>query len=91
MSLLAAMQVPAEAKKMGHKLESKDTATGSTAMSTAQKTEGILKFQKENMPRYDSTSAPSQLILSVLIPLSLCLPEKMLLLKFPKGRLFNIQ
>ncbi|KAG8011397.1 hypothetical protein GBF38_006170, partial [Nibea albiflora] len=38
-------QLPAETKKAGHKFESKDTA------STAQKSDGVLKSQKDNVPR----------------------------------------
>ncbi|XP_040919687.1 small kinetochore-associated protein isoform X2 [Toxotes jaculatrix] len=40
-------QLPAETKKTGHKFESKDTATA----NAAQKSDGILKSQKENVPR----------------------------------------
>lgn len=50
------MQLPAETKKTGHKLEPKDTVTGSAAANAAQKPAGILKSQKENLPRCDSTS-----------------------------------
>ncbi|XP_035535178.1 small kinetochore-associated protein [Morone saxatilis] len=41
------VQLPAETKKTGHKLESKDTAT----VSGTGKSDGILKSQKENVPR----------------------------------------
>ncbi|GAA6214910.1 girdin-like [Lates japonicus] len=41
------LQLPAETKKTGHKVESKDTATA----SAAQKSDGILKPQKENVLR----------------------------------------
>ncbi|XP_076612900.1 small kinetochore-associated protein [Chaetodon auriga] len=44
-------QLPAETKKTGHKLESKDTAAVSAAVNTGQKSDGILKSQKENVPR----------------------------------------
>lgn len=50
------MQPPAETKKIGHKLEPKDTVTGSAAANAAQKPDGILKSQNKNMPRCDSTS-----------------------------------
>uniref|UniRef100_UPI0037E93AC6 small kinetochore-associated protein n=1 Tax=Semicossyphus pulcher TaxID=241346 RepID=UPI0037E93AC6 len=39
------MHLPAETKKMGHKVESKDTANG------PQKSDGVLKPQKENVQR----------------------------------------
>lgn len=45
------MQLPAETKKTGHKLEPKDTATVSSTANAAQKSDGILKSQKENVPR----------------------------------------
>ncbi|XP_074472667.1 small kinetochore-associated protein [Sebastes fasciatus] len=44
------VQLPAEMKKTGNKPESRDTATVS-ATANAQKSEGILKPQKENVPR----------------------------------------
>uniref|UniRef100_A0A3B5BGG5 Kinetochore localized astrin (SPAG5) binding protein n=1 Tax=Stegastes partitus TaxID=144197 RepID=A0A3B5BGG5_9TELE len=45
-------QIPrAETKKTGHRLESKDKATLSTAANTVQKSDGILKPQKENIAR----------------------------------------
>nr|XP_033504982.1 small kinetochore-associated protein [Epinephelus lanceolatus] len=45
------VQLPAETKKMGHKLESRDTAAVHPTANTAQKSDGILKPQKENMQR----------------------------------------
>lgn len=42
------MHLPAEMKKTAHKPESKDTAS---VAATAPKTDGILKPQKENVPR----------------------------------------
>lgn len=48
------MQLPAETKKTGPRLEPKDAVTGHAAANTAQKPVGILKSQKENVPRYDS-------------------------------------
>ncbi|XP_042359674.1 girdin-like [Plectropomus leopardus] len=45
------MQLPAETKKTGHKLESRDTATVPTTVNATQKSDGILKPQKENMQR----------------------------------------
>lgn len=50
------MQPPAETKKFFHKLEPKDTATGSAVANAAQKPDGILKSQNKNVPRCDSTS-----------------------------------
>lgn len=50
------MQLPAETKKTGLKPEPKDTVTGPAAANAAQKSAGILKSQKENMARCDSTS-----------------------------------
>uniref|UniRef100_A0A3Q1D062 Kinetochore localized astrin (SPAG5) binding protein n=1 Tax=Amphiprion ocellaris TaxID=80972 RepID=A0A3Q1D062_AMPOC len=46
-----ALHLPAEAKKTGHRHESKDKATVSTAANTVQKSDGILKPQKENVAR----------------------------------------
>ncbi|XP_041832195.1 small kinetochore-associated protein [Melanotaenia boesemani] len=43
--------LPTEARKNDHKLESKDTATVSTAVNAVHKSDGNLKGQKENMPR----------------------------------------
>lgn len=37
---------------MGHKLEPKDTGTGPATGSAAQRSDGVLKSQKENVPRY---------------------------------------
>lgn len=45
------VHLPAETKKTGHKHESKDTATVSATANAAQKSDGILKPQKENVPR----------------------------------------
>lgn len=53
-TVLKGMQLPAETKKTGPRLEPKDAVTGHAAANTAQKPVGILKSQKENMPRYDS-------------------------------------
>ncbi|XP_070705803.1 small kinetochore-associated protein [Pempheris klunzingeri] len=44
-------QLPAETKKTAHKLESKDTGTVSATANAAFKSDGILKSQKENVPR----------------------------------------
>lgn len=41
------VQLPAETKKAGHKLEPKDTATA----NAAHRSDGVLKSQKENVPR----------------------------------------
>lgn len=49
------MQLPVEPKKAGPKLEPKDTVTGPAAANVAQKPGGILKSQKESMPRCDGT------------------------------------
>nr|XP_046228306.1 small kinetochore-associated protein [Scatophagus argus] len=43
------VQVPAETKKTGHKPEPKDTAA--VTANAAQKSDGVLKCQKENLPR----------------------------------------
>lgn len=53
-TVLKGMQLHAETKKTGPRLEPKDAVTGHAAANTAQKPGGILKSQKENMPRYDS-------------------------------------
>lgn len=50
-TVLKGMQLPAETKKTGPRLEPKDAVTGHAAANTAQKP---LKSQKENIPRYDS-------------------------------------
>lgn len=50
------VQLPAETKKTGHKFEHKDTVTGSGPANAAQKPEGILRSQKENISRCDSIS-----------------------------------
>ncbi|XP_070782347.1 small kinetochore-associated protein [Enoplosus armatus] len=50
--------LPAETKKTGHKLESRDTVTVSATTNAAQKSDGILKSQKENVPR--KTIAPKK-------------------------------
>lgn len=42
------VQLPAETKKTGHKLECRDIAS---VPPTAQKSDGILKPQKENLQR----------------------------------------
>ncbi|XP_029352938.1 small kinetochore-associated protein isoform X2 [Echeneis naucrates] len=44
-------KIPREMKKMGHKVESKDTATASATANGAQKSDGILKAQRENVQR----------------------------------------
>lgn len=45
------VQLAAEMKKIGHKVESKDTATISATANVAQKSDGVLRSQKENVPR----------------------------------------
>ena len=45
------MQLPAGTKKIGHKPESRDTATVSASANAAQKSDGILKPQNENVPK----------------------------------------
>ncbi|XP_022625448.1 girdin-like [Seriola dumerili] len=47
-------QLPAETKKTGNKFESKDTAAASA--NAAQKSDGILRPQKENLPRKNVAS-----------------------------------
>ncbi|KAF0023780.1 hypothetical protein F2P81_024410 [Scophthalmus maximus] len=42
------LHLPAETKKTGHKFESKDAAAAS---ATAQRSDVVLKSQKENVPR----------------------------------------
>lgn len=55
-SVLKGMQLPTETKNTGHnKFEPKDTLTGPAAANTAPKPAGVLKSQKENMPRCDVT------------------------------------
>lgn len=48
------LQLPAETKRIGHKLEPKDAMTAAT--NAAQKPDGILKAQNKNIPRFDSAS-----------------------------------
>uniref|UniRef100_H3BW26 Kinetochore localized astrin (SPAG5) binding protein n=1 Tax=Tetraodon nigroviridis TaxID=99883 RepID=H3BW26_TETNG len=45
------LQLPAETKKAGNKLEAKEAVTGPAVANTAQKPAATLKSQKENMPR----------------------------------------
>lgn len=56
LAVLKGLQLPAETKKAGNKLEAKEAVTGPAVANTAQKPAATLKSQKENMPRYDSTS-----------------------------------
>nr|XP_043905405.1 small kinetochore-associated protein isoform X2 [Solea senegalensis] len=44
-------QLPVETKKTGHRFESRDTATASATASAAQKSDGVLRPQKENVQR----------------------------------------
>lgn len=53
-TVLKGMQLPAETRKTGPRLEPKDAVTGPAAASAAQKPAGIHKSQKENMPRCES-------------------------------------
>ncbi|XP_031178258.1 small kinetochore-associated protein [Sander lucioperca] len=46
------VQLPAGTKKSGHKPESRDTATVSASANAAQKSDGILKPQNENVPKH---------------------------------------
>nr|XP_020459639.1 uncharacterized protein LOC109962340 isoform X2 [Monopterus albus]XP_020459640.1 uncharacterized protein LOC109962340 isoform X2 [Monopterus albus] len=50
-SKIPRVHLPAETKKTSHKPESKDTATVSATVNAAQKSDGILRTQKENVPR----------------------------------------
>ncbi|XP_056284459.1 small kinetochore-associated protein [Pseudoliparis swirei] len=45
------LQLPAEIKKAGYKVESKETAAVSATAHAGQKSDGILKPQKENVPK----------------------------------------
>ncbi|XP_038582775.1 small kinetochore-associated protein [Micropterus salmoides] len=45
------VQLPAETKKTVHKLESRDTVTVSATTNAAQKSDGVLKSQKEYISR----------------------------------------
>ncbi|XP_031717544.1 small kinetochore-associated protein [Anarrhichthys ocellatus] len=53
------VHLPAEMKKAGDKFESKDRAPVSATENAAQKSDGILKHQKENVPK--KTVAPKAL------------------------------
>lgn len=55
-AVLKGTQLPADTKKTGLKIEPKEAVTGPAAANAAQKPAGILKSQKENMPRCDNTS-----------------------------------
>ncbi|XP_058469558.1 small kinetochore-associated protein isoform X2 [Solea solea] len=44
-------QLPVETKKIGHRFESRDTATASATATAAQKSDGVLRPQKENVQR----------------------------------------
>lgn len=45
------VQLPTETKKTGHKPESKDAVTVSATANAGHKSDGILRSQKENVPR----------------------------------------